>query len=316
MRRRFVAPVVIVLATLTGFGPALAQEGSAAARAFQTGTQAYAHGEFRAAAAAFDEAYVIAPKGAAAYNGGLAWEAAGESARAADDYARALRSADLGTVERADTTGRLKALEARIGRLSVFAADDAEVTVDGVEVTERAKGMHVMPGTHAIRVRDAGGHVETRSVRVAAGDLVEVRLAHADTPPPAEAPPPSPAPSSQEPRKPTTPATEAPSPVSTTRVLSYVAVGGAVVATGVAITTYELGLSALGQFEGGQDQSNSLRSQAENLRTATWVSWGFAGALAATGVILFLVSPSSSSADSHPTAIELLPAGIRVRVGF
>jgi hypothetical protein len=319
-RSHVVALTVAVLGRALVTTPSSAQEAPAAARAFQAGSQAYAKGDFRVAAAAFDEAYRIAPRGAAAYDAGLAWEAAGEGARAADDYARALRSADLGTVERADTTGRLKALESRIGRLSVLAADDAEVSVDAVDVTDRAQGLHVMPGTHAIRVRHGDGRVDARTVHVSAGEAVEVRLDRREAPaaatPPEAGEPPAPAPS-HEPRTRTAAATEPGSGPSTLRILSYVALGGAAVASGIAIATYESGLSAVTQFDKGGDQDASLRAQAENLRTATWISWGFAGALAATGVVLFFASPSSpTSPATAPAAIELLPFGARVTVGF
>jgi len=318
MRRSHVAAlIVLVFGRAVVATPSSAEEAPAAARAFQTGSQAYARGDFRVAAAAFDEAYRIDPRGAAAYDAGLAWEAAGEGARAADDYARALRSADLGTVERADTTGRLKALESRIGRLSVLAPDDAEVSVDAVDVTEHAHKMHLMPGTHAIRVRHGDGHVEARTVHVSAGETVELRLDRPDAPAaPDVEPPPTPA-LSHEPRARPVAATDPGSGPSTLRILSYVALGGAAVASGIAVATYESGLSAVTQFDTGGDQDSSLRTQAENLRTATWVSWGIAGALAATGVVLFLTSPSSSNSAAAPsTAIELLPAGVRLSVGF
>jgi hypothetical protein len=310
------ALALVAVGAVTLARPALAQEGTAAARSFQTGSQAYARGDFRAAAAAFDQAYGIAPRGAAAYNGGLAWEAAGELVRASDDYARALRTADLGSAERADATGRLKALESRVGRLSVFAPDDAEITVDGAEVTGRARGMHVAPGTHAVRVTYESGHVESRSVRVGAGELMEVRLESHDAPAPAPEPLPSVAPSSSSPPEPHAHPAGEPTDSSTQKWLAYVAIGGAVVASGVAITTYEIGVSALNQFSSSHDTSASFRSQAESMRTATWVSWGFAGALAATGVVLYLTAPATSSASAPSAALELLPAGIRLHVGF
>ena len=317
MRGRHVVPLaVFVLGRALSTAPSSAQEAPAAARAFQAGSQAYARGDFRAAAADFDEAYRLDPRGAAAYDAGLAWEAAGEGARAADDYARALRTADLGNVERADTTGRLKSLESRIGRLSVSAPDDAEVSVDAVDVTGRAQGMHVMPGTHAIRVRHGDGRVEARSVRVGAGELAEVRLDWPASASPDAGSPPAPTPS-HEPRPRPVATTEPGSSPSTMRILSYVAIGGAAVASGIAIATYETGLSAVNQFVQDGSRDPARRAQAENLRTATWVSWGFAGAFAATGVILFLTSPPSSTSASAPAAaLELLPGGVRLSVGF
>jgi tetratricopeptide (TPR) repeat protein len=299
---------------LTMPSPARALDGAAAARSFQAGKQAYAHGDFRAAAAAFDQAYELAPRGAAAYNGGRAWEAADEAAFAADDYTRALRAGDLDTVQRADAMGRLKALEARVGRLSVLAADDAEITVDGDDVTDRAKDLHLMPGVHSIRVQLDGGRVETRSVRIGAGEQVEARFERAVAP---EPPTDSTASSSSASRDAKTRADDASSGGSTWRVLSYVALGGAVAASGIALATYETGLSADNRFMNDRSDG-ALRAQAESLRTATWVAWSFAGALAATGVVLFFTSPSApdGSVTAHPAALEVLPAGLRLRVGF
>ena len=322
MRRPRLGALALVallpLAALALPSPARAQDGAAAARSFKAGRDAYAREDFRAAAAAFDQAYEIAPRAAAAYNGGRAWEAAGDAARAADDYVRALRAADLEPDDRADARGRLKALEARVGRLSVLASDDAQVIVDSADVTDRARNLHVMPGMHAIRMQLESGRVETRSVRIDAGEQVQVRFEHAEAPAPEPSTDSTPSFSSSASHDAKTRASDTSSVGSTWRVLSYVAMGGAVVASGIAIGTYETGVSADNRFQNSHDRSASDRSEAEDLRTATWVAWSVAGALAAMGVVLYFTAPSApdGSAAAHPAALEVLPARLRLRVGF
>jgi hypothetical protein len=293
----------------TGFThPAPAQDaGGAASRAFQAGTQAYARGDFRVAAASFDEAYRIAPRGAAAYNAGLSWESAGEGARAADDYARALRAGDLGTVERADTTGRLKNLEHKLGRLTVFVPDDARVSLDDLDVTDAGRSLHVTPGSHSLRIEYGDGKNESRTVRVAAGEVVEVRPAgHGEVAPPRPAPEPSGSTSSNS---------RAPAAPMSDHIPAFVALGGGVVASVLAIYFYERGLSAVHQFE-PSDSDNSLHDQAETFRALTWVSWSAAAVCAGVGVYLYLTETPASPSASPGAALEVGPRGVTLHVGF
>jgi hypothetical protein len=297
-----------------------AQDSPAAARAFKAGSQAYARGEFHAAAAAFDNAYDLAPRGAAAYNGGLAWEAAGDAPRAANDYSRSLRSSDLGSVERADAMGRLKGLEATVGRLTILAPDGARVTVDGAEVSEAWTGIHVTPGRHIASVRTPDGKQETRNVTVGAGEVVEVRLAQRTEPPPAP-----PVETTQPPATATTspattprlpPATEQPGHTEPTHGADYtlpiVAVGAAVASSALAVAFYEVGLSARNDLL--NDPSNQqLHDKAETFRTLTWVSWGVAAACAGAAVYLYLTTPKPAAPQA---TLQLGPGRLTLHVGF
>ena len=311
--RRSKARALALSATLAAAGyahTARAQDaGGAAGRAFQAGTQAYAHGDFRVAAASFDEAYRIAPRGAAAYNAGLAWEAAGDGARASDDYAQALRAGDLGAVERADTTGRLKNLESKVGRLSIFAPDDAHLWLDGQDVTDAARGLHVTAGRHTLRVEYGDKKDESRTVRVAAGEMVEIRPAeHGEAAPARVAPEPS-----------RSVASDAPAPSSVQdHIPAFVAFGGGVVASVLAIYFFERGLSARNDFENppSNKADPSLHDQAETFRTLTWVSWSAAAVCAGVGAALYLTETPSSPSASPGAALELGPRGVTLRVGF
>jgi len=297
--------VITLVAATCVAGVASAQEKATAARSFQAGAQAYARNDFRTAAAAFEDAYRMAPRGAAAYNAGLSWERAGEAPRAAQDYSKALVSSDLGPTERADATGRLKALEARVGRLRVVIPDDAQVSVDEADATELAAHLYLAPGRHAVRVTMGDGQTESRSVLVAAGESVEIRFASRDAPHEAEdqpAPPEAAAPL-EHPRPP--PA------ASPDRTLPLVLVGAAALSSIAAVAFYEHGLSVRDDFVSHGSTSASLRDQAETFRTLTWVSWGLAGALAATGAVVWLTATPSSS-----TALRVSPSTITLSTSF
>ena len=75
--------VFIVCLSLTGVTRRAAADGDTtrAARLFRAASDAYARHDFREAAVQFESAYRTAPRGAAIYNAGLAWEAAGDFAR-------------------------------------------------------------------------------------------------------------------------------------------------------------------------------------------------------------------------------------------
>jgi len=290
---------------------------SQAARSFRTGSDAYARRDFRAAARSFDDAYRIAPRGAAAYNGGLAWESAGDNRRAADDYTRALEASDLGTVERADATGRLRALERNLGELSFLAPSGAHLALDEADLPDLTATVHVEPGPHSVRVQYRDGRTETRTVVVQAG--VEQSLRFGDTPEPprveparsapVDAPPEASAPREAARRPVVRDRAPAPPP---DRTPAWIAFGGTAVASGVAIYLFEQGLSSLHAFEDSGSKSPALHTDATNYRTGTWVAWGVAGGLAVTGVILYL----TAGRDTPAPAVVLDGHGATLRVRF
>jgi hypothetical protein len=275
-----------------------------AARSFQAGSDAYQRKDFRGAGRAFDDAYRIAPRGAAAYNGGLAWESAGERMHAADDYTLALEASDLGAAERADATGRLRALERTLGRLSLTSPSGTRLVLDDVDLPGSSPSVHLEPGKHALRVEYPGGSGESRTVLVRAGAEQSVKLGTASEEEPAP-PPPVDAPSEPAVRehKSTPPPRResAAAPSSPDRTPVWIALGGAVVVSGVAIALYERGLTVRNEFVNGGSIDPTLRSQATAYRAATWVAWTVAGGLAATAAIVYFTS-SSTPTTSRTTA--------------
>jgi hypothetical protein len=278
-----------------------------AAKSFRAGSEAYARGDFRAAARAFDEAYRVAPRAPAVYNAALAWEGAGELLRAADDYTQALEASDLGTAERADATGRLRALERTLARITVSAPPGTRVTLDDVDEPAWRTTFHVEPGRHKLRAVLSSGKEESRVIAARAGATETVKLVEATDAPSSE-------PDEGTPGARTPPdAAHLPhdgegAPSSTPeRWPAWIAFGAAAVASGVAIGAYVEGVSALNEYKSGPepDTNPALRNKALSLRTATWVSWGVAGGCAVAGVVLYLVPPTSSTDGARPRGVSL-----------
>jgi hypothetical protein len=325
-RRSHLASAAIagmLAATLTSLEARADDARSHAARVFQTGSEAYLRKDYRTAGRAFDEAYRIAPRGAAAYNGGLAWEGAAERARAADDYTRALEASDLGAAERADATGRLRALEQTLARLSFVAPAGSRLVLDDVELSGSSASVHVDPGKHSLRVEYPGGQGESRALQARGGTEQFIKLevpAREDTsvPPVAAEPAESPdhahediRPSAREHHDAATPS---PSPDHT---LAWIMFGGAAAASVVAIVVFEEGLAARNEFVAGGDIDRSQHDEATALRTGAWVAWGVAGGLAATGAILyFTVSSPALSQGSAGASVAIDRRGVTFGVRF
>lgn len=304
--------IASTLCLVTAASPSARADGSTdqAAHLFRAGTDSYAHGEFTQAARQFESAYRIAPRGAAIYDAGLAWEQAGEIARAADDFASAIGNPDTSSQQRSDATSRLKALEARVARLVVTGPADAHATVDDGSAAGLPLGVHLMPGSHTLLVAYADGRTESRDVDARAGAEVVVRLTEpaeaatqeqpTEAPPPKEAPAPAPAPDEG---------------ASTRRMLAWVSVSTAGLASVLAIVFYVQGENALNKFESDRTDPN-LHDQAVTDRTVTQVLAGVAGALVATSVVLYLTSLGSSSSSSTSTSLRVGPTGAALRVTF
>jgi hypothetical protein len=310
----FAVSLAVFAAWLAAMRPAGADDARAdAARRFKAGSEAYARGDFPSAARAFDEAYRIAPRAAVAYNAGLSWESAGQRSRAADDYTRALEGSDLGAVERADATGRLRALERALARLTLSAPGATRLALDDVELPSANTVAHVEPGKHAVRATYPDGHEASRALVARAGvpevvSIGDVQQDHAAKP---SAPDDGAKlhPSDHE---------EAPPAPEPDRLPAWIAFGGAGAASIVAVAMYEVGASARNDFVNGGSTDASLHDKASTLRTATWVSWGIAGALGVTGLVLYLVPPSRGAAirGAADAAVSVDGRGVALRVTF
>ena len=294
-----------------------AGDDKSAAQSFQAGATAYARREYRQAAAAFENAYRIAPRGAAVYNAGLAWEGAGESARAADAYQAALARSDLSEVQARDAQARLTQLERALGRLQVNTLPDATVSVDKAGGVRGSGMAHVSPGEREVSVLFADGRSETRRIHVFAGALAVVEImAPTQAPAPATAVPVFPV-VAQRPRDEAPPATSASSGGLTRAHAGWITIGGAGV---LLLAGGLLGQSALhkrNDFDASGHTNSGLHDSAASLRIWTNVALGAAAVAAGVGIYL-LLTPNTPDADGAPTTAELHlgPTDVRLRVCF
>ncbi len=280
-----------------------------AARLFRAGTESYARHDFRGAARQFESAYHIAPRGAAIYDAGLAWEQAGELPRAADDFASAIGNGDTSSQQRSDATARLKALEARLARLVVTGPADAHVTVDDGSESSLPLGVHLAPGTHALFVKYTGGQTESRDLDARAGAEVVVRLTAPATADSTDEPP-SPAPRSEAART-----SAADGGASTRRMLSWLSLSGAGLGAVLGVYFYVQGnnaLSELGPSPADTPGNRDLRNEALTDRTVTQVLAGVTVALAATWAVLYFTSSPAGST----TSLRIGPTGAALHVTF
>lgn len=149
----------------------------AARRSFEKGEQAYEAHDYVLAAQAFDEAFRIAPHYAPLWNAARSWERAGESARAANAYAKYLRLAPSDAPDRDAATKALATLAEKLGRIELHAPGMNVVRVndevlDGTSVYVHP-GMHVIEGQTSDRTIRRTEMIEAGSVRSVA--LVEVK---------------------------------------------------------------------------------------------------------------------------------------------
>jgi len=249
---------------------------------FDEASAAFEAGSFTEAATKFEEADQRSPRGPTAFNAGLAWEAAGEPARAADAYARALRRGDLDPDRYGKAQARLTALREELGVLDIVAPADATVSVAHARGARTPILIHVAPGEHELRLSTK----ETRRVRVAAGETLRVVFekarAKAKTPPklPPKLPP--------KPREDSETNLTGP-------VIGGIALGTAAVLTGVAIYLGVTALSVNDEFEAGGFHDQELHDRAVTLRTWTNVTWAGAGAFALAGTLTLALSLTDSS---------------------
>lgn len=164
-----------------------------AAQLFRAGQAAYDHGDHEAAARAFEEAYRRAPRAAAAYNAGRAWQAAHSPARAADAYALALRddasASDLRPEQRVHAQSSLEALRREVAEITVSEPSGARLDVGPVEARTIPATIYLPPGRHTLRVSSGEGEA-FHEVVVTAGERRALTFPSvvAPAPPPVAAP--------------------------------------------------------------------------------------------------------------------------------
>jgi len=267
---------VFVLASLLITQRALADR-DRAATLYKEGSAAFEKGQFTQAAAAFDGAYAEDPRGASAYNAALSWQNAHEAARAADDFAAALRAGDLGADLQADAKKQLTQLEAQLGQISI--AGPAGSTFAVAHAKGSPPGMvHVTPGRWVVHASYQDGKSGDYPVDVAASATASVDVTPHVAPPVEQQQP------VQEKTTPGGVFGAATIPVG----ISFVGVG--VVATGFYIALGVATLDALSEFQQSGYHSQDAHDRAASLRTWTNVTFAAAVVMGGAGIATLVTS--------------------------
>jgi hypothetical protein len=319
-RWRCHAVVASIVTALVASQPAQAEDPKArASQLFHEASSAYDHGQFATAARGFEESDRLAPRGAALYNAALAWEAAGDPARAAENYERAIARADLSVQQTAGARQQLTALSRKLGALDVRAPAEVRVAVGVMEGAGPHAHFYVEPGRHDVRITWPDGKTETRTLDVSAGasemvtvDQHQAALPHGEAgnaPPSSQTAPPS---STASPSRARSPADTRP-----LRTAGWVVLGGSVVFAGTAVFLGLETLHARDAFEASGETSIHSHDEAVRYRLLTNVAWACTAASAAVGGTLFALSlrRTGSAASAH---VGIAPAfgSIAVRAHF
>jgi hypothetical protein len=283
--------VWILALLLLAVGDAHAADDAVAAEFFRAARAAYERADYRAAALAFEEAYARSPKAPVLANAGLAWEAAGEPARAADDLDRSLAGTELAGEARKKAADHLTALEKKLGIVSVVAPEGERISAAHAVDRPIPARVHVPPGTLEVTLKRSDGKTLTERVTVQAGEVRRVAFEpvpekrEPETPrvDPAPAPPPPPAERPAEPPR-------------LQRTLGWVCIGAGVVFAGLGTYFGLSGASANSDFNGSGHTDASLRDKAITYRTLANVSWIGAALAGIAGVTLLLTLPDGTRA--------------------
>jgi hypothetical protein len=273
---------LLVVASVSALAQAQAPSPDAAAL-FEEGASAYARGDFRAAALAFEEANRRVHSGATLYNAAVAWQQARDFAQAADDLDGALADPALDAAHRRDARARLTALERHLGRVDVSADPSVVLSVAHVVKVHAPLRVHLAPGAYDVRIEHPSGRSSSRAVRVEAQTVTSVVIAPEEPAAPLAAPLREPPPA--RPRQPETPRT------TTSTTLGWIALGAAGAAATSASAFGLVALGAKGDFDQSGATDRDAHDRAYTFRAAANVAWVTTAVFAVTGVVLLLALP-------------------------
>jgi tetratricopeptide (TPR) repeat protein len=283
---------------------------AAAAQLFRAGQAAYDRRDFDGAARSFEQAFAKAPRAAAMYAAALAWESAGEKARAANAFRRALEVGDLSKPNERNARAKLAKLSANLGELSVEAPSGTRISVAHLRAVAAPLRAFVEPGEHQVQIALSDGARQARQVNIGRGEVATITI---------EAPEPPPAAEERAPVRPP-PAPKQEDSADGTRTLAWVAFGGSAAALGAAAFLGSRALSARNAWEQDPRTSNiESRERAASMRKWTNVMLGTGAVLGVAGLALWVAGPGGEKGPDKPDAsarLVLGPAGGSIAIDF
>jgi hypothetical protein len=276
-----------------------------AAEQFEEGKRAFAGGQYAAAAEHFQQAALIAPHPATLINAAEAWERAGEPARAAElcDRITATPYADARFLDAAVAMSRR--LAPKIATVDVTVPQGGLATIDGGPEVPIPHRFRVRPGTHEAMVTDAARRVRKVTLDVGAGETRTLEPAPDKEPDVTPRPPPSPEPPPTAPLgQPAPPLSEPASP----SIAPWIFFGLAGASAGVGGVFAYMTVKSRDDYDATPNHTTADAFYRNRLIAD--VGLFGAAALAATGVVILLLTPSR-----RPGAALLPPQGAAPLVG-
>lgn len=296
MKRARALCAAVVALTLLSAGAAHADDEEAANKEFQRGVELYRTKKYKDAADAFVRAERFAPRGPTAYNAARAFKAAGDTLRAADELAAALRYGGLGDDQKKDATEQLRVMEAASGAFELSGPKDATVRIGNREEKVPTR-IHVAPGPYVIQFT-SGATIDEQQLTVRKGERLSVEMRLLANPKDTQPlPPPSAAQPAPAANNVVVPAREKP-PASTMNLRKPIAIGlmgagGIMFISAIAVGVG--GLSARDRFVESGLTNIALHDEAERQRTLANVL-GVIGVLAiGGGIVLYVTAPKSTT---------------------
>lgn len=267
---------------------------------FNQGNLAYERGNYRKAAEAFEQAHQLSPHSAVLFNAARAWWKMGESERAADNYAEAIRRGELTSEQTLRARSALANLRKKLGWIIVSGAPGTRVSVGHQSDASLPLTTHLAPGDHVLHLQKNGDTWE-QLVTVEADAPLSV-VAQKERPRagkkeqfPVPAPPPPSAPESHG-----------------QKTWGWVTLGVGTALGSGAVVTGLFTLNARNEFNALNDGSQENLSAAQNRRaeTRTWQTVTNAlaisgGAAALTGFTLLLTAPKRTASRRASQFVSL-----------
>ncbi|MBE7480688.1 MAG: hypothetical protein HS104_11985 [Polyangiaceae bacterium] len=269
-------------------------ETEVAAQFFEAGAAAAKKGEFRVCAEAFTEAHKRAPHGATLYNAALCWEGAKDRARAANDFAQALKLGSLSDAQAKQAKQKLAELRAALGKLEVREPKGTRASVGPIQQTPIPFETFVEPGEHEVRLEGPDGELVTRTVSVEAGQQKRVLLELGEDEP-------DDAPAKPTPSEPTT----SDSSGDIQRTFGWVLIGASAAAAGIGVGYYVSALGAKQKFDDSDHTDVGDREDAIDRYAIARALWIGAAVGGAAGVTLVMIAPKKKPSPEPAGALRL-----------
>jgi hypothetical protein len=272
-----------------------------ARRLYNEAKKAMTAKRYKDAAAAFEGASNIKAHAVALYTAAQAWELAGEQARAADAYARALSTPQLSDSQAKRSGERLAELQKMLGVVVVSGKEGTRVRLDDHSEFEVPAKLHGTTGSHELSITRADGSTDKKQVELSTGSTAEVDAEEQPAPEEKTAEQPKEVKLSEPAKHPVEVETTEEGPWKT---IGYVTVGAGVAAlAGGAL----LGLSASDAEDTYKTSpTRATYDHAKGLESKTNIMFIAGGVLTAGGVgLLIWGGPKKSKEKAVDAALEI-----------